>query len=59
MEYLHLEFDHMATSYTTTVLAPGPITTTTHITSNNGVNVFRIGLNYLFHFGGPPPAVGY
>jgi outer membrane immunogenic protein len=52
MEYLHLEFDNVATNYTTTVLAPGPLTSTTHVTSNNGVNVFRIGLNYLFHFGG-------
>lgn len=59
MEYLRLDFGNVATTYTTTVLAPGPITTTTHLTTNTGVNVFRIGLNYLFHFGGPPLAVGY
>jgi len=59
MEYLHLEFDNVATNYTTTVFAPGPLTGTTHITSNNGVQVFRIGVNYLFHFGLPEPATGY
>ena len=59
MEYLHLEFDNVATNYTSTVFAPGASTATTHITSNNGVNVFRLGVNYLFHFGGLPLAVGY
>jgi len=49
----------VATSYTSTAFAPGPITATTHITSNNGVNVWRIGVSYLFHFGGPALAVGY
>jgi outer membrane immunogenic protein len=52
MEYLHLEFDNVGTSYASTVFAPGPIPSTTHITSNNGVQVWRIGLSYLFHVGG-------
>jgi len=56
MEYLHLEFDNVLTNYSSTTSLG---TATTHITSNNGVNVFRIGVNYLFHFGGPPLAVGY
>jgi len=62
MEYLHLQFDNVGTSYSSTTVSPPPIgtiTSTTHITSNNGVQVWRIGLSYLFHFGGPPLAAGY
>jgi len=55
MEYLHLEFDNVSTSYSSTTVSPPPIganTATTHITSNNGVQVWRIGVSYLFHLGG-------
>jgi len=52
VEYLHLEFDNVGTSYSTTAAILGvPGTTTTHVSSNNGVEVVRVGINYLFNFG--------
>lgn len=60
LEYLFLEFDGAVTTYTattTTPLATG--TATTRVTSNNSVNVFRVGVSYLFNFGGPEPTMGY
>jgi len=57
LEYLFLDFNNVATNYSTT--APPLGTTTTHITSNNAVNVWRVGVSYLFNFGGPEPVSGY
>jgi outer membrane immunogenic protein len=60
LEYLFLQFDGVATNYTTITTPPlGTGTTTTHVTSNNGVNVWRAGISYLFNFGGPEPAMVY
>jgi outer membrane immunogenic protein len=60
LEYLYLQFDGVGTNYSTLVTTPlGTGTTTTHATSNNGVNVWRIGISYLFNLGGPEPATGY
>jgi outer membrane immunogenic protein len=60
LEYLFVEFNGVVTNYSTTTTTPfGTGTTTTRITSNNGVNVFRAGISYLFNFGGPEPAMGY
>jgi outer membrane immunogenic protein len=52
IEYLHLEFDNVGTSYSSTAAIFGvPGTSTTHVSSNNGVEVVRVGINYLFNFG--------
>jgi outer membrane immunogenic protein len=62
LEYLFLEFNGVVTNYSTTTTSPPPFgtgTATAHITSNNGVNVWRVGVSYLFNFGGPEPAAGY
>ena len=56
-EYLHMQFPNGSTNFTTTTAAggllPSTTTATTHISSNVGVDVVRIGVNYLFNFGGP------
>jgi outer membrane immunogenic protein len=59
-EYLHLQFPNVSTNFTTTTNAlaagiPGGSSTalTQHTSSNVGVDVLRIGVNYLFHVGGP------
>ena len=56
-EYLHMQFPNASTNFTTTTsaggLLPSTTTATTHISSNVGVDVVRIGVNYLFNFGGP------
>jgi outer membrane immunogenic protein len=57
LEYLYLQFNGVATNYSTTTPPLG--TATTHLTSNNGVNVWRAGVSYLFNLGGPEPAKGY
>lgn len=57
LEYLHLEFDNVATNYTTTVTtAAGTATVATHVTSSGGVDLVRVGLNYLFNWGSAPTA---
>jgi outer membrane immunogenic protein len=56
-EYLHMQFPNVSTNFTTTNgfggAVPGTATQATHISSNVGVDVVRIGVNYLFHWGGP------
>jgi len=57
LEYLHLEFDNLATNYTgTTTTGLGTGTVTSHVSSNNGVDLVRVGLNYLFNWGTAPSA---
>jgi outer membrane immunogenic protein len=62
IEYLHLQFPNGSTNFTTTTVngaAPalgipaGTGTSTTHISTNVGVDVVRFGVNYVFNFGGP------
>jgi outer membrane immunogenic protein len=57
IEYLHLQFPNGSTNFTTTTAFggafPGTVTSTTHISTNVGVDVVRFGVNYLFNFGGP------
>jgi outer membrane immunogenic protein len=54
VEYLHLEFDGINTTYSSTATtALGTSTTTTSVSSNHGIEVVRAGVNYLFNFGGP------
>jgi outer membrane immunogenic protein len=56
LEYLFVDFPNVSTTYTTiAAIPPGPAgASTTHITSSTGANVLRLGVNYLFTFGGPP-----
>jgi outer membrane immunogenic protein len=56
VEYLHVWFDNVGTNYTSTTSVG---TTTTHIASNNGIDMVRIGINYLFNFGALPLTAGY
>ncbi len=51
-EYLHVEFDNVATSFgttVTTILGTTPVSHT--ISSNNGIDIARVGFSYLFSFG--------
>jgi outer membrane immunogenic protein len=57
LEYLHLEFDNVATNYSDVVTVNAvPFPITGHISSNIGVDVVRVGLNYLFNWGTAPSA---
>jgi len=59
VEYLHLEFDNVTTNYNE-VIAPGingvkrPIAFAN--SSSGGVDLVRVGLNYLFNWGSAPSA---
>ena len=51
VEYLHIEFDNVPTSFNTTltinaVTLPPALY---NVSSNNGINIVRLGLNYLFN----------
>ena len=49
LEYLHVEFDGVVTGFsTTTTTARGANTITSSMSSNNGFDVVRVGVNYLF-----------
>jgi outer membrane immunogenic protein len=57
-EYLHLGFPNVSDSFNTTTAATAGtlaqnIALTSHSTNNVGVDVVRVGVNYLFHWGGP------
>jgi outer membrane immunogenic protein len=57
-EYLHLGFPNVSTNFNTTTgfsAAGIPATSTlaNHTSTNLGVDVVRVGVNYLFHWGGP------
>ncbi len=53
-EYLHLQFDGLTEdrSIQGSVL---PVFITTHVSSNVGVDLVRVGVNYLFNWGSPSP----
>ena len=60
VEYLHLQFDNIGESYAFTGTAAGfPFTTTSHVSANIGVDVARVGVNYLFNFGSPQSPMTY
>jgi outer membrane immunogenic protein len=49
MEYLHVEFDNVQTGFGTTLTtARGTSSVASSISSNNGFDMVRVGLNYLF-----------
>ncbi len=57
LEYLHLEFDNVATSYTTVITNNlGVFPVAGHVSSSGGVDMVRVGLNYLFNWGMAPSA---
>jgi outer membrane immunogenic protein len=45
VEYLHLQFDNVGRDYS----YPGFPTAFRHFNSNHGLDVVRVGVNYLFH----------
>jgi outer membrane immunogenic protein len=50
VEYLHLEFDNVPTNYSYTVVVNTvPFPVSTHISSNAGDDIVRVGVSYLFH----------
>jgi outer membrane immunogenic protein len=61
VEYLHLEFDNIATNYTGAItFLNTPTLPFTHVGSSNlGVDMVRVGLNYLFNWGSAPSATRY
>jgi outer membrane immunogenic protein len=58
-EYAHLQFDGIEAnpSFSGTVLS-FPVTRTAHFSANAGIDVVRVGVNYLFNWG-PPPLARY
>jgi outer membrane immunogenic protein len=60
LEYLHLEFDNVATSYNSVVTINAVQFPLAHATSSSGgVDLVRVGLNYLFNWGTAPSAMRY
>jgi outer membrane immunogenic protein len=52
VEYLHLEIENAPAGYTTSFSTSiGPIPATGNITSTRGVDLLRVGVNYLFNLG--------
>lgn len=50
LEYLHVEFDNVTTNYNTTITVNAVNqTASTSVTSNNGINIVRAGVSYLFN----------
>lgn len=57
VEYLHLEFDNVATNAVGSDVIGGFANTfTVHGVSSGGVDLVRVGLNYLFNWGSAPSA---
>lgn len=53
LEYLHLGFNGVTTNYGFSGSVVGlPFTTTTHTSANSGVDLVRLGVNYVFNW--PP-----
>jgi outer membrane immunogenic protein len=54
-EYLHLQFDGVTEDRSITGTR-FPVVITTHVVTDTRVDVVRVGINYLFNWGSPPPA---
>jgi outer membrane immunogenic protein len=51
-EYLHLQFNGVAENFGFTGITIGvPIVSNVHNTTNNGIDVARVGVSYLFNWG--------
>jgi outer membrane immunogenic protein len=51
LEYLHLGFNGVTTNYIFSGTVIGlPFTTTTHTSANSGVDLVRLGVNYVFNW---------
>jgi outer membrane immunogenic protein len=52
VEYLHLQFNRVSSTYTLNGTVKGaPFASTSNLSANTGVEVLRVGLNYLFNWG--------
>jgi outer membrane immunogenic protein len=59
VEYLHLQFSHVSSTFNLNGTVNGvPVVSTSTSSANTGVQVIRVGLNYLFNWG-PEPLVRY
>ncbi len=56
-EYLHLQFDGIKEDASIQAIV-APVFLTTHVSSNTGVDLVRVGVNYLFNWG-PAPLAKY
>ncbi len=56
-EYLHLQFDGVTEDRSKSGIIPS-LFITSHVSSNVGVDLVRVGMNYLFNWG-PPPLARY
>jgi outer membrane immunogenic protein len=54
-EYLHLQFDGVTEDRSKSGSIPG-VFVTSHVSSNTGIDVVRVGVNYLFNWWSPPLA---
>jgi outer membrane immunogenic protein len=55
-EYLHLQFDGVTEDSSSHAPVAVPVLLTSHVSSNVRVDIARVGVNYLFNWGGPPLA---
>ncbi len=54
-EYLHLQFDGVTEDRSITGTR-FPVLITSHVASNTGIDLVRVGVNYLFNWWSPPLA---
>ena len=59
VEYLHLQFSRVSDAFNLNGTVKGvPFASTSNVSANTGVEVLRVGLNYLFNWG-PEPLARY
>jgi outer membrane immunogenic protein len=57
VEYLHLQFNHVSSTFNLNGTVKGvSFASTSNVSANTGVEVLRVGLNYLFNWGPEPLA---
>ena len=55
VEYLHLQFNRVASAYSLTgTVGAAPFASTSNVSATTGVEVLRVGLSYLFNWGAEP-----
>ncbi len=55
-EYLHLQFDGFTEDRSKSSAFVPSLFVTSHVSSNAGIDIARMGVNYLFNWGASPPA---
>ena len=59
VEYIHLQFNQVSDAFNLNGTVKGaPFASTSNVSANTGVEVLRVGLNYLFNWG-PEPLARY